>query len=207
MRVGFQVSRGHLPVEGARIVGTLTTGFPFLPAMPLTNHNGEWFGVAPIFVSPGSYFMAVRVSEGGESVSIRGVFDEIENLFHVDLGSKTWQREKLPTRIPGDGYYEVDQQLLEPWEVVHLGGPHTLILPSEDLWRDPVLDISSCAQCLYYALPGAPSGVCLVNGAKTPSIPIDHPAQMTCRLYYPIFLHPISPQRAIRDLARGLPSG
>ena len=192
MRVGFRVSRGGFPVEGAQLRGTLTTGFPFLPAMPKTNSHGEWFGVVPLAVLPGSYAMLVDISEAGDLVRISGLFDEIESLFHVNLGSKTWTREKLPTRIPGDGYFAIDSKLLDPTEVVTLTG-------------DQVLDISSCAQCLYYAPPASPKGGCLVNGNDSSPIPINKPREMTCRLYYPFFLHPVSPQRAARDLARGIP--
>ncbi len=44
--------RNEVPVEGVALVPSppLTTGFPFIPAVPQTNENGEWFGVVPLAI-------------------------------------------------------------------------------------------------------------------------------------------------------------
>ncbi len=52
MRVGIKLLRNGVPVEGFALVPNIpvTTGFPFIPAVPQTNENGEWFGVVPLAI-------------------------------------------------------------------------------------------------------------------------------------------------------------
>ncbi len=52
MRVGTKVLRNGVPVEGFALVSNppLTTGLPFIPAVPQTNENDEWFGVVPLAI-------------------------------------------------------------------------------------------------------------------------------------------------------------
>lgn len=194
MRVGFLVTYNGRPVRGASIVPLLplTTGFPFLPVAPVTDQNGEWFGVAPLAVSPANYLMDVTVRGMGHEVRINGTFDEIENRFLVDLARGTFRRERLGQRIPGDGYFELDQRLLREEELI-------------DVEADPVKFISACATCQYFFPPGFGRGFCVVNGLRTPAIPIESALNITCRLFYPFFLQPNSPQRLQRDLARRVP--
>ncbi len=194
MRVGFKVSYGGRPVKGASIVPLLplTTGFPFLPAQPETDSEGEWFGVVPLAVSPANYLMDVSVRGMGHEVRINGAFDEIESHFLVNLSEGTFTRQRLGARIPGDGYFEVDQKLLEERELI-------------DVTNDRVKFISACATCQYYFPPGLGTGFCVVNGLRTPGIPIGSALNVTCRLYYPFFLQPNSPTRLQRDLARRIP--
>ena len=51
--------------------------------------------------------------------------------------------------------------------------------------------------------PGLGIGFCAVNGLRTPAIPIPDARNNFCRLYYPFFLQPNSPQRLARDLRVG----
>lgn len=189
MRVGFQVNRSGIPVEGAEIRGTLTTGFPFVPTVGITDVNGEWFGVAPIAVSPANYFMQATVIHGAAQLEIKGVFDEIENLFSVDLDAGQYTRERLSERIPGDSYWSPTPDFLSELDLIDLSG-------------DPVRGVSSCGTCLYFVPLGLPSGQCLVNGLQTSPIPIADAARTSSPWFYPFFLHPVSPQRLQRDLSR-----
>ncbi len=52
MRVGTKVLRNGVPVEGVALVPNLplTTGFPFIPAVPQTDVDGEWFVVVPLAI-------------------------------------------------------------------------------------------------------------------------------------------------------------
>ncbi len=195
MRVGFKVTYNGCPLEGASVVPSLplTTGFPFLPVQPATDRNGEWFGVAPLAVSPALYLLDVTVQGRGHQVRINGTFDEIENRFLVDLSRGTFTRERLGRRIPGDGYWELDQRLLRQEELI-------------DVADDQVKFISSCATCQYFFPPSFGTGFCVVNGLRTPAIPIESARDITCRLYYPFFLQPNSPQRLQRDLGRRIPT-
>ena len=70
MRVGIKVVRNGQPAAGVTLVANLplTTGFPLIPAFPRTEVNGEWFGVAPLAISPLVYSMDVVVDpEGGRN--------------------------------------------------------------------------------------------------------------------------------------------
>lgn len=194
MRVGFRVTYQGQPVKGATIVPLLpmTTGFPFFPAQPETDAKGEWFGVIPLTVSPANYLMDVSIRGMGHEVRISGAFDEIESYFLVNLSAGTFTRQRLGERIPGDGYFEVDQKLLRQEELI-------------DVTADPVRFISACATCQYFFPPGFGTGFCVVNGLRTPAIPIKSALNITCRLYYPGFLQPNSPPRLQRDLARRIP--
>ena len=194
MRVGFSVSHFRQPAAGVRIRGILplTSGFPFVPTEGVTDENGEWFGVAPLAVGPANYRMDVVVEKEDRSVHISGTFDEIESLFVVDLTAGSWTRQRLPERIPGDGYFEVDQELLLPDEVL-------------DVSNDPVRSISNCATCMYLFPPGVLPSFCVVNGVETEAINIPDPRNLTCRFYYPFFLLPTSPQRLLRDIGRRMP--
>ena len=194
MRVGFKVTYGGRPVPGARIAPALplTTGFPFLPAQPETDANGEWFGVAPMAISPANYLLDVSVKGRGRRVRISGTFDEIESYFLVNLSEGTFSRQSLGKRIPGDGYFAVDQQLLDTRELI-------------EVTNDPVRFISACATCQYFFPPAFGAGFCVVNGLRTPAIPIKSALNTTCRLYYPFFLQPNSPLRLRRDLSRRVP--
>lgn len=169
----------------------LTSGPPFLPVLEvITNENGEWFGIAPLFLLPANYLLDIDV--GGVRVS--GTFGEIENIFTVDLETKTWTQETLTERIPGDGYFQIDRRILSPRELL-------------DVTNDPVREVSRCSTCLYY-LPG-PSlsqGFCVVNGLKTAAIPIKDAPNTSSRMYYPFFLQPLSPQRLARDFLWRVPS-
>ena len=195
MRVGFQVTSNGRPVEGARIVPwlPLTSGFPFFPALPVTDRKGEWFGVAPLAISPALYLMDVSVQGRGRQVRISGAFDEIENRFLVDLAAGTWRRERLGARIPGDGYWEPDPRLLREAELIDVSG-------------DPVRAVSNCSTCVYLFPPGAPRGQCLVNGIQTDPIPIEDAPNTSSRKYYPFFLHPVSLGRLALDARRLWPS-
>ena len=97
MRVGFKATYGGRPVKGASIVPLLplTTGFPFFPAQPETDSNGEWFGVVPLAVSPATYLMDVTVRGMGHEVRINGTFDEIESYFLVNLSEGTFTHQRL----------------------------------------------------------------------------------------------------------------
>ena len=194
MRVGFKVTYNGRPLAGAKIVPLLplTTGFPFFPAEPSSDSNGEWFGVAPLAIAPAVYLLDVTVQGMGREVRIRGTFEEIENRFLVDLSRGTFSVEKLGDRIPGDGYFEVGQALLREDELI-------------DVTDDPVKFISSCATCQYFFPPSFGTGFCVVNGLKTPAIPIESALNITCEFYYPFFLQPLSPQRLQRDLLRRVP--
>ena len=194
MRVGFKVTYNGRSVAGARIVPLLplTTGFPLFPASPVTDQNGEWFGIAPLALAPALYLLDVSVQAMGHEVRISGPFEEIENRFLVDLSRGTFSVERLGKRIPGDGYFEVGQALLREEELI-------------DVTSDPVRFISSCATCQYYFPPSFGTGFCVVNGLKTPAIPIESALNLTCEFYYPFFLQPNSPQRLQRDLARRVP--
>ena len=138
MRVSFSVWHFRRPVAGARIRGILplTTGIPFVLTEGITDEKGEWFGVVPVAIGPAYYAMDVVVEYESRSVRISGLFDEIENLFIVDMNALSWERERLPERIPGDGYFEVDLDLLRPDEVL-------------DVTDDAVRTISNCAICQY----------------------------------------------------------
>ncbi len=195
MRVGIKVLRNGRPAVGITLAPSLplATGFPLLPAFPRTDANGEWFGIVPLAISPAVYLMDVVVDPEGSAVRINGGFDEIENQFFVDLNRRTVERLRLGTRIPGDGYFEVDTRLLQPKEVVNVS-------------RDQVRFISNCATCMYFTFPGLATGFCAVNGLRTPAIPIPDARNNTCRLYYPYFLQPLSPQRLARDLNWRVPA-
>lgn len=194
MRIGFKVTWRGQPVEGAAIIPSLplTTGFPFFPAAPVTDAQGEWFGVAPLAIAPAAYLLDVTVQGRGQGVRINGTFEEIENRFLVDLSEGTFRVEQLGTRIPGDGYFQVGQNLLKEEELI-------------DVSRDPVKFISSCATCQYFFPPSFGTGFCVVNGLKTPAIPIKSAVDITCRFFYPFYLQPLSPQRIQRDLSRRVP--
>ena len=195
MRVGFLVLLSREPVAGARIRGIapLTTGFPFVPTEGVTDARGEWFGIAPLAIGPANYVMDAVVEYEDHSVRIRGTFDEVENLFVVNLAASEWERQRLPERIPGDGYFEVDPALLRPEEVL-------------DVTEDPVRAISNCVTCQYLFPPGPLPSFCVVNGVETEAIPIPDPRNRTCKFYYPFFLFPNSPQRLLRDIGRRMPT-
>ena len=194
MRVGFKVTYDGRPVEGASIVPLLplTSGFPFFPAQPVTDRQGEWFGISPLAISPARYLLDVTVHGMGHQVRINGPFEEIENRFLVDLSRGTFTTEQLGSRIPGDGYFALDQELLREEELI-------------DVSDDPVKFISSCATCQYFFPPGFGRAFCVVNGLRTAAIPIPSALNITCRLYYPFFLQPNSPQRLQRDISRRIP--
>ena len=99
MRVGIKVLRNGQPAAGVSLVPNLplTTGFPLIPAFPRTDANGEWFGVAPLAISPAVYLMDVVVDPEGSSIRISGGFDEIENQFFVDLNRLTVERQGSET--------------------------------------------------------------------------------------------------------------
>ena len=128
------------------------------------------------------YLMDVVVDSDGSSVGISGTFDEVENQFFVDLNRRRVEGGRLGTRIPGDGYFEVDTCLLQATEVINVS-------------RDPVKFVSNCATCQYFFPPGLATGFCVVNGLRTPAIPIPDAKNDSYRLYYPFFLQPNSPQR------------
>ncbi len=161
MRVGIKVLRNGVPVEGFALVPNLplTTGFPFIPVVLQTNENDEWFGVVPLAIGAAMHMMDVVVDPEGSAVGISGTFDEVENQFFVDLNRRTVERRRLGTRIPGDGYFEVDTRLLQPTEVINVS-------------RDRVKFVSNCATCQYFFPPGLATGCCVVNGLRTPAIPI-----------------------------------
>jgi len=190
MRVGIKVVRNGQAAAGVPLVPNLplATGFPLLPAFPRTDMNGEWFGVVPLAISPAVYLMDVVVDPEGSAIRINGSFSEIENQFFVDLNRRTVGMQRLGDRIPGDGYFAVDTRLLQPREVVNIS-------------RDQVRFISNCATCQYFLPPGFGGGFCAVNGLRTPAIPIPDSRNNSCRLYYPFFLQPNSPQRLARDLS------
>lgn len=194
MRVGFLVLHYRRPVLGAKITGIipLSAGPPFLPTEGLTDRNGEWFGIAPSPIGPANYLMDAVVEFEDRAVRIAGVFDEIESVFTVDLTALSWKRERLTERIPGDGYFEVGQDLLQPSQVL-------------DVTDDAVRPISNCAICQYLFPPGPFPAFCVVNGTETEGIPIPDPRNRTCRFFYPIYLQPNSPQRLARDLKRRVP--
>ena len=143
MRVGIKVLPNGQPAEGVALAPNLplTTGFPLIPASPRTAVNGEWFRVVPFVIAPSGYLMDVVVDPKGGAIRINGSFDEIENLFFVDLNRGTVERLRLGTRIPGDGYFEVDNRLLQPKEVVNVS-------------RDQVRFISNCETSFTSLSPG-----------------------------------------------------
>ncbi len=116
MRVGIKVLRNRQQAVGVPLVPNLplTTGFPLIPAFPRTDANGQWFGVAPLAISPAVYAIDIVVDPEGGAIPISGSFDEIENQFFVDLNRRTVERLRLGDRIPGDGYFAVDTRLLLP---------------------------------------------------------------------------------------------
>lgn len=199
MRVGFRVTTGNEPLEGASIQasipGLLTAGWP-LPVVPVklvTDANGEAFGVAPLALGPANYLLDVAVAppagpKGLKAVRIAGVFDEVENLFTTDLATGTWVCEKLPERIAGDGWNTVDVRPLRLEDI--------LVLP-----EDPMLSVSNCGLCAYLFPVLSGQGTCIVNLAKGPHFGILNSRVTTCRLYSPWFLLP-SPTKLIRDLGR-----
>lgn len=184
MRVGFRVTDRGAPVEGALIVGNL------VPPVMRTDANGEAFGVAPfgpllLPPLPALYNAIFLVVKDGKVMASSDIAPEVENMYSVDIGTQERTRETLGRRIPGDGFFQVDQEPLGPEELV----------VSE---TDPALRISNCGICLYF---DRVASVCRVNGRLTPPIPIERPLVTTSRVYYPAFLPP-SPQRISRDLAR-----
>ncbi len=116
MRVGVKVVRNGQPAAGVTLVSNLplTTGFPLIPASPRTDVNGEWFGLVPLAISPAVYLMDVVVDPEGSAIRISGGCNKIESQFFADLNRRTVERVRLGTRIPGDGYFEVDNRLLLP---------------------------------------------------------------------------------------------
>ncbi len=116
MGVGIKVVRIGQPTAGVALVSNLplTTGFPLIPAFPRTDVKGEWFGVAPLAISPAVYVIDVVADPEGVAIRISGGFDEIETQLFVDLNRRTEERVRLGDRIPGVGYFEVDNRLLLP---------------------------------------------------------------------------------------------
>ena len=194
--MGFKVVRWGEPVKGAEIISNVPLGLIDISSMTrirvvrraVTDENGEWFGVAPLALAPALYYMDVTVREGGDSVRISGVFSEISNMVIVDLAKKEYTVEALSGRIPGDGYFRVDDTIITESDLI-------------DVSDDPVKAVSRCSICLYF---NRVSRTCVVNGRKGPKIRIEDPGNTTCQLYYPFFLPP-SMQRLARDLQRGTP--
>lgn len=196
MRVGLRTTHRGIPVSHATIrpatfpLITGPGGSPPLQPVRLahTDSNGEWFGIAPFFITPARYLVNVQITYGPSKTRIRGMFDEISNMFYVNLDTSTWKREKLPTRIPGDGYNTVDQKPLALSDL-------------KNVTTDAVRSITACRFCRY-AVPGAnlKSGTCTVNGPRAP-IPIPDLDNYTSRLYAPVFLPP-SPGWVARDIRR-----
>lgn len=178
MRVGFKILNGSIPVN-ATITGNI------LPVSISTDSNGEAFAIAPVALSPARYLLDVIVSCPKTSVHITDIADEIENYYTIDMSTKTWSKETLSGKIGGDGYYQIDNELLKPEE---------LIISN----NNPMLRISNCALCLYF---NRLKSICIVNGNLTPPIKIKDSIHTTSRLYYPIFLPP-SYTRMQRDLKR-----
>lgn len=178
MRVGFKILNGIVPVQ-ATITGNI------IPVSIRTDSNGEAFAIAPVALSPAKYIVDIICSCKKTTLHISDIADEIENYYTVDLKTKTWNKETLSGKIGGDGYYQIDNELLKPEE---------LILSDSN----PMLKISNCALCLYF---NRLKGICFVNGNLTSPIPIKDSTHTTSRLFYPVFLPP-SYQRLQRDLKR-----
>lgn len=142
MRTGFLILRSGQPQAGVKVKGIFTNPGPSfvppllrLPVEPVldltTDSRGECFAVVPLVVGLALYAMDVEV----EGLRIRGTFDEISNYFTVELDYGSWQQRKLNPRIPGDGYFFVDQRLLTVEDLINVS-------------EDPVQAISNCAACL-----------------------------------------------------------
>lgn len=182
MRVGFKILNGTIPVN-ATITGNI------IPISISTDSNGEAFCIAPVSLSPARYFLDIIITCTRTSLHITDIAEEIENYYTIDLSTKTWNKETLSGRIRGDGFYKIDEKLLQPDELIVSN-------------NDPMLKVSNCALCLYY---NRLKGICFVNGNLTPPIQIKDSIHTTSRLYYPVFLPP-SYQRLQRDLKRLTPS-
>ena len=156
MRGGIKVLRNGQPAAGVALVPNLplATRSLLIPAYPRTDTNGEWFGVAPLAILSTAYLMDVVVDPEGVAIRINGGVDGICNQFFVDLNRRTVDRLRLGDRISGGGYFEVDNQLLLPKEVINVS-------------RDQVRFISNCATCQCFVPPGLGTGFCAVNGLRT----------------------------------------
>ncbi len=126
MRGGIKVLRNGQPAAGIALVPNLplTTGFPLIPASPRTDVNGEWFGVAPLAITPAVFVIDVVVDPEGVAIRISGSFDEIETQLFVDLSRPTVERQRLGDRIPGlsSGQEDVPSTL-------ELGRPAVFVFP------------------------------------------------------------------------------
>lgn len=178
MRIGIKVTNGNTAVN-ATITGNI------IPVSIKTDQNGEAFAIAPVSLSPAKYFLDIIVTCPRTSLHITDIADEIENYYTIDMGTKTYTKETLSGRIAGDGFYQIDNELLKPEELITSN-------------NDPMLKVSNCALCLYF---NRIKKECFVNGNVTPTIPIKDEIHTTSRLYYPVFLPP-SYQRIQRDLSR-----
>lgn len=116
-----------------------------------TDDNGEIFSIVPTFVSPGKYLVDVTVSwpetnlYKGSSLKVLDLADEINSYYKIDIESNKWSVERLTSRIGGDGFYSVNQDILIP---------KNLIVSD----KDSILHISNCGICLYFDRIGAMEG-------------------------------------------------
>ena len=111
MRIGFKVLNGNRPVN-ATITGNI------IPVSISTDSNGEAFAIAPVALSPAKYFIDIVCTCKKIILHISDIADEIENYYTIDLKAKTWSKETLSGRIAGDGYYQVDNELLGQEELI-----------------------------------------------------------------------------------------
>ena len=178
MRVCFKVLNRSIPVN-ATITGNI------IPVSISTDSNGEAFAIAPVAISPAKYILDIVCTCKKTSLHISDIADEIENCYTIDLRTKTWSKETLSGRIGGDGYFKIDERLLQPNELIVSN-------------TDPMLRVSNCALCLYF---NRLKSICFVNGNLTPPILIKDSIHTTSRLYFPVFLPP-SYNRISRDFKR-----
>ncbi len=182
MRVGFKILNRIKPVN-ATITGNI------IPVSISTDVNGEAFAIAPVALSPAKYLVDVIIVCSKTTLKINDIADEIENYYTIDMKTKTWHKETLSGRIAGDGYYKIDEQLLQLNELIVSN-------------TDPMLRVSNCALCLYF---NRLKNMCVVNGNLALPITIRDSIHTTCRLYFPVFLPP-SYNRISRDIKRLTPS-
>ncbi len=179
-RVGFKVTKGSIPIKDCSVIGNLLIPIAF------TDSNGESFNIAPFFINLATYIVDVVITcKKGISVHIHEIIDEINSYYKVDISTGKWTREKLTSRIGGDGFYSINEGILKTNQLV--------TSPT-----DSMLNISNCSICLYY---NRIRRTCIVNGDLTPEIPISQPSITTSPFYYPFFLLP-SKQRIERDSKR-----
>ncbi len=180
MRIGFLVTSNGKPVKGCSIIGNL------LVPVTQTDDNGESFNVAPFFVSIAEYIVDVNITcPEGTPVHIFEIADEVSTYYKVDVVNGSWTKERLTTRIGGDGYYAVNEGILRKEDLVISD-------------KDPSIPLSSCSTCLYL---NKLLRLCYVNGKLTEPISIEQPFITTSRFYWPLFLPP-STNRINRDVSR-----